>query len=368
MSTPVAGALAVTPLYTVPATDQMVWWDDTGQTWQGLGSGGVPGGSYLPLTGGTITGNLTVTGTTALQVATAATPPTADNSTRIATTAFVKAQGYVTSSGVTSITAGTGLTGGTITATGAIALSVPVSIANGGTSATTASGALTSLGAAPIANPSFTGNITESGAYFYLLGATGTINGTSTGPFVFGDQNSIALHLGTGATPNFLFQNNAGANVGSLTAAGVLNVTSGFSVNSRNVTPGQIGLNRAFPNTVPAAGNNGMMGLGYTFTPQSSGRLLVVISGSMSITANTGGTINLMYGTGTAPVRGAAQTGTAAAQLQAQPGFASAQVPAPLIAILTGLTIGTAYWFDVWIGTSTGTSTYFGLSYAFLEV
>jgi hypothetical protein len=75
-----------------------------------------------------------------------------------------------------------------------------------------------------------------------------------------------------------------------------------------------------------------------------------------------------MYGTGTPPVRGAAQTGTAAASLQALPGFAGAQVPAPLFAVITGLTIGTTYWFDVWIGTGTGTSNYFGLSNAFLEV
>jgi hypothetical protein len=49
------------------------------------------GGLYLPLTGGTLTGNLTVNGTTALGTATATTPISTDNSTNIATTAFVKA-------------------------------------------------------------------------------------------------------------------------------------------------------------------------------------------------------------------------------------------------------------------------------------
>lgn len=49
-------------------------------------------GQYLPLTGGTVNGNLTVTGTTALQgIATALTQLLSDNSTRIATTAFVQA-------------------------------------------------------------------------------------------------------------------------------------------------------------------------------------------------------------------------------------------------------------------------------------
>jgi hypothetical protein len=49
------------------------------------------GGLYLPLAGGTLTGNLTVNGTTALGTATATTPISTDNSTNIATTAFVKA-------------------------------------------------------------------------------------------------------------------------------------------------------------------------------------------------------------------------------------------------------------------------------------
>src|SRR5262245_60779623 len=56
-----------------------------------------PAGFFLPLTGGTISGDLTVQGTTTLGVATATTPLTADNSTNVATTAWVKNQGYATS-------------------------------------------------------------------------------------------------------------------------------------------------------------------------------------------------------------------------------------------------------------------------------
>ncbi|MBI4354205.1 MAG: hypothetical protein HY595_03105 [Candidatus Omnitrophica bacterium] len=46
---------------------------------------------------------------------------------------------------VTSITAGTGLSGGTIIGSGTISLDAPVSVANGGTGATTASGARANL-------------------------------------------------------------------------------------------------------------------------------------------------------------------------------------------------------------------------------
>jgi phage baseplate assembly protein V len=64
---------------------------------------------YLPLAGGALTGNLTINGTTThVGTTTAPTPATADNSANVATTAFVKAQGYVTGSYLP-------LTGGTLT-------------------------------------------------------------------------------------------------------------------------------------------------------------------------------------------------------------------------------------------------------------
>lgn len=60
----------------------------------------VPGGPYLPLSGGTVSGALTLSstlnvgGVTTLLAATGTTVATADNSTSLATTAFVKAQAY----------------------------------------------------------------------------------------------------------------------------------------------------------------------------------------------------------------------------------------------------------------------------------
>lgn len=53
-----------------------------------------------------------------------------------------------TGGGVTGITAGTGLSGGTIITSGTISLITPVAVVNGGTNASTASTARTSLGAA----------------------------------------------------------------------------------------------------------------------------------------------------------------------------------------------------------------------------
>jgi hypothetical protein len=61
---------------------------------------------------------------------------------------------------ITAVTAGTGLSGGGTTGAVTLNLSTPVAIANGGTAASTAAAALTSLGAAPILSPTFVGKIT----------------------------------------------------------------------------------------------------------------------------------------------------------------------------------------------------------------
>lgn len=86
---------------------------------------------------------------------------------------------------VRSITAGPGLTGGVITDAGTVALNIPVTIANGGTNATTAAAALTNLGAAPIASPTFTGTVTiPSGASIagYALLASPVFTGDPQAP------------------------------------------------------------------------------------------------------------------------------------------------------------------------------------------
>lgn len=129
-------ALATIPLSVDTATGDVVYWNNTAADWAILLTGSGSAGPFLPLTGGTISGNLAVTGTTTLGVATATTPATADNSTHIATTAWVRNQGYATTAALGGYLP---LTGGTLT--GALTIN-----AGTGTVLTTSGGILVTGG------------------------------------------------------------------------------------------------------------------------------------------------------------------------------------------------------------------------------
>jgi len=97
------------------------------------------------------------------------------------------------------------------------------------------------------------------------------------------------------------------------------------------------------------------MGLGSAvhITPLRSGKVLAICSGIWSSTAvSTAETaeFNISYGTGVAPVYQAALTGT---QLQyteigvTTPVGGLDVLPFTLAAVVTGLTVATAYWFDL---------------------
>jgi hypothetical protein len=92
-----------------------------------------------------------------------------------------------------------------------------------------------------------------------------------------------------------------------------------------------------------------MAGLGVAFTPLSTGRVEVSIAGNAANSAaGDGAAFQIRYGTGAAPANGAALTGTAAGGLaQITSGAAGAVTSVSLYAIITGLTVGTAYYFDI---------------------
>jgi len=99
-----------------------------------------------------------------------------------------------------------------------------------------------------------------------------------------------------------------------------------------------------------------MMGLAGAITPVSSGRVCYSITGDVANnTTADGAKLGLYYGTGTAPANAAAITGTAIGAVPVYSAAANNQrVPFNITVIITGLTLGTAYWLDLMLGAVTG--------------
>ena len=120
-----------------------------------------------------------------------------------------------------------------------------------------------------------------------------------------------------------------------------------------------------------------MAGMGSTvaITPLKTGRLYVHVSGMMqNSVANQAATAQLYYGTGAAPGASAALAGTLVPGAYAQDTLlatvANAQVPFGFGAIISGLTVGTAYWLDLALSNGGGSGTAFvtGVKFSIIEI
>ena len=92
-----------------------------------------------------------------------------------------------------------------------------------------------------------------------------------------------------------------------------------------------------------------MLGLNQVITPESTGRVLCIVSGEVQSTiSGDGGNYELFYGSGTPPINGAPTTGTS---ISSGPGFIAAAanqiVPFSIQGFVVNLSQGTAYWFDL---------------------
>jgi hypothetical protein len=371
---------------------------------------------------------------------TATTPATADNSVNVATTAFVKAQGYGTGNGtITGVSAGAGLTGGGVTGAVTLSLVTPVAVANGGTGVTTSTGtganvlSTNPVLVTPALGTPSSGNLANclglplgtgvTGQLPVANGGTGATTTTGTGANVLGTSPTFTTNLTvTGAGPTAIAVDgpagqqrllqfttggslrwqficsaaaesgsNAGSNFSlgaysdtgvlivsalSITrATGLVNITSGLSVSNgltvqsggltlfglpqHGVLVGQagvgtvtgvsagtagqlltsqggtadptftaaVGSQTGFGNPNPAAPGTAaytMMGMGgtpgFNFTPTRTGRILIHVSGEVTMpnaaAAGVGLQTRVYWGTGAAPANGAALTGTAVGQVQ----------------------------------------------------
>lgn len=125
--------------------------------------------------------------------------------------------------------------------------------------------------------------------------------------------------------------------------------------------------------TGTANGTGQMMGLGTTcvVTPRSSGRFLILASGTV-FNAGIGQGVNLQLrtGTGVAPANAAALTGTASGGLQH---IVDATITSKgsfgVNGIVSGLTVGTAVWIDISLAAVTaGTATITDVSVSVVEL
>lgn len=132
----------------------------------------------------------------------------------------------------------------------------------------------------------------------------------------------------------------------------------------RGIVPAVGGFTPSNPTGVVGAAV--MMGLGSTctITPRVSGLIGIWLTGDLGTNATAGTTmiVQLKYGTGTAPVNGAAVTGTsagAATTLTLTSYTSGDRYPFSACGHVSGLTVGTAYWIDISLSASgggTGTS------------
>jgi hypothetical protein len=114
-----------------------------------------------------------------------------------------------------------------------------------------------------------------------------------------------------------------------------------------------------------------MLGLGGTckVTPGATGRLQITLCGASAVSVATASfTHQLRYGTGSAPANGAALTGTTVGNVMI--GWSDAvnsPTPWSITVLVTGLTPGTQYWFDISSFVSTGSGGTQSLNFTAIE-
>jgi hypothetical protein len=92
----------------------------------------------------------------------------------------------------------------------------------------------------------------------------------------------------------------------------------------------------------------------WKLTPTLTGRVRLILTGAAALSVAGLVVLGGRYGTGTAPIQGAAVTGTAWGQIEYQGGIISGAAGTAslysgfaVMDVITGLTLNTAYWFDL---------------------
>jgi hypothetical protein len=196
------------------------------------------------------------------------------------------------------------------------------------------------------------------------LGWTGTLavarGGIGVGTLaahgvLVGNGTSAVSVTGTGTSGQVLISNGASADPTFQTFTG-----TSFAVYSAKPTNP----------TGTSSGSAVMMGLAGSITPAVTGRLVITMNGNYANNTLGGGTfIQLRYGTGSAPTNGAAATGTTlGAEISNSQDVANDNNVFSLTGLVTGLSVGTAYWLDLGLRVSTGASNMTNITITAFEI
>lgn len=280
---------------------------------------------------------------------------TAATGTITAATATTAALGIVKPDN-TTIAVAAGVLNATTATTAALGIVKPDN-----TTVTIAAGVLSASASVSGANPTATGGSTSAtngvaGTYLRSDGAFPMQNATS-------GQKGVVQVDGTTITAS---TGVISAVTASTSQKGIVQLGTFLSTHPADVT-----------STSTNTGTFTMMGLGGTLavTPQFSGRVLFSLHGAINDLSGNAVSVSakLRYGTGAAPSNGAAETGT---QISGTTFFSdtfagsSTFVSFPMTGFVTGLTTGTAYWFDASItnGSNGDTLRYTNINGTLIEL
>jgi hypothetical protein len=155
--------------------------------------------------------------------------------------------------------------------------------------------------------------------------------------------------------------------------AGFVNVPSagGFKINNVNIWALPDSAQGAPVTTAGTTSTVGVMaGVGQYITPAKGGKVLALAMGYAQMdTVNRIVMGGFRYGTGTKPTHGAATTGTdpGSGTWAFYAAVANQYAPFCAVAVLTGLTVGTQYWFDQWYGGNGGTVKLYSVAISLIE-